>query len=564
MLELITSKPQTMHSMLQGMDERQTLPNRARFSEMLQTSLGRDPKEGAQLALMTGESKSALPAEVLSLQGDAINMPLVAALPEFSGLYSQMNTVLQQGQQDPQDMQAQHGAEPPIFVASLPELMPQLSDGALQDQPVEALELTQSAVVEGVELFQIQPVDDLGLTQSMVMESVETSEVRPVEGLTVTQSPTVSDLEIMQSQPLAEDAVDQTMSAAATILPGLVKNSEEPQQSIEESLSNIEDLTGLELDADRGLTAEVAAHLVQPQKEMDEELSNTVAPPAEMDEELVLTTAAIPAETVSEKVSELGRAERVIDRTTELRQEVRAMKMTQASEQASQTSQLNKSGDDAGQQSRGQSSQQSFTNMGQVITQNMQTVREQQSERQFATVLNDRLQAQAAPAEERLDLSASSATERRAQLPVGLQSIGLPVNHQKWGQMLGQRVVYMANQQMQQAQITLNPEKLGPIQVRLHMDRDQQVHVVMTAQHGQTREAMEIAMPRLREMFEQAGMNLGSVDVNDQKQFADSEQQEAEQKQSASGSSDNLDEELVAESATTSIYETDNVVDYYA
>ena len=286
-----------------------------------------------------------------------------------------------------------------------------------------------------------------------------------------------------------------------------------------------------------------------------------------LDEELVLGQGLIMPEQVAEKGLVTGSGEKLGDRTAELRQEARAIKLGNGSEQATQAmmTQKNATSDDLGQQSRGQSSQQQFLNMAQSVSQNTQGVREQQVERQFTQVLNERVanQALGEMTAERLN-SRSTGSESRAQLPVGLQSIGLPVTHQKWGQALGQRMVYMANQQMQQAQITLNPEKLGPVQIRLQIDRDQKVNVVMTAQHGVTREAMEAAMPRLKEMFEQAGIDLGSVDVNDQKQFENEEQEHAETQQASSNDNEDLNEHGTDGALAASTYSTDNVVDYYA
>ncbi|MBD3755825.1 MAG: flagellar hook-length control protein FliK [Gammaproteobacteria bacterium] len=159
----------------------------------------------------------------------------------------------------------------------------------------------------------------------------------------------------------------------------------------------------------------------------------------------------------------------------------------------------------------------------------------------------------------------AQAAECRGQLPQGLQSIGLPVAHPRWGQALGQRVVYMANNQVQQAQITLNPEKLGPVQIKLHLDKEQQVHVVMTAQQGVTREAMEAAMPRLKELMEQAGIDLGSVNVNqDQREFAQQQEQQGRGR-AVGGPSNALQDEMdLTETHSTTVYATDNLVDYYA
>ncbi|WP_373020396.1 flagellar hook-length control protein FliK [Thiomicrorhabdus sp.] len=218
-----------------------------------------------------------------------------------------------------------------------------------------------------------------------------------------------------------------------------------------------------------------------------------------------------------------------------------------------------------GQQGQGNQSQQQFAQMAQSFVQNMQASRQQAVERQAGIQFS----VDGATSQTALDAETSNIllnTDRRPQLPHGLQSIGLPVAHQRWGQALGQRVVYMANNQIQQAQITLNPEKLGPVQIKLHVDRDQQVHVVMTAQHGTTREAMEAAMPRLKEMMEQAGIDLASVDVSDQRDF----QQNAsdDEKDGQAGSASTLTADAEADAATDEsgmqTYSTDSLVDYYA
>ncbi len=156
-----------------------------------------------------------------------------------------------------------------------------------------------------------------------------------------------------------------------------------------------------------------------------------------------------------------------------------------------------------------------------------------------------------------------ASTESRGPLPLGLQSIPQPLKHPQWGQALGQRVVFMANNSMQQAQITLNPEKLGQIQVTLQLDKDQKMSVSLNAQNGLTRESMENALPKLREMLEQAGITLGSMDVSDQKQFSD---KDSEKPTSRGVASNNAVEEegTLIESTLSTVKTTDNIVDYYA
>lgn len=96
-------------------------------------------------------------------------------------------------------------------------------------------------------------------------------------------------------------------------------------------------------------------------------------------------------------------------------------------------------------------------------------------------------------------------------LPQGA-AVDVPVGRPGWGESVGQRVVWLVKQDLQAAEIQLNPRELGPVEVRIRLEGDQ-VHVSLGAVHGATREALEQALPRLREMFAEAGLNLASADV---------------------------------------------------
>jgi hypothetical protein len=82
-----------------------------------------------------------------------------------------------------------------------------------------------------------------------------------------------------------------------------------------------------------------------------------------------------------------------------------------------------------------------------------------------------------------------------------------------WDGAIGDRVMWMVNQRLQGAAIRLNPPELGPIEVRINMQGDQ-AQVSFSAQHASVREALEAAIPRLRDMFGNAGLDLGDVNVS--------------------------------------------------
>lgn len=87
-----------------------------------------------------------------------------------------------------------------------------------------------------------------------------------------------------------------------------------------------------------------------------------------------------------------------------------------------------------------------------------------------------------------------------------------PVTDPAWGERIGQRVVMMAGNQLQQAEIRLTPAELGPVRVQIAVE-DGATNVTFHAQHAVTREAIEAAMPRLREMLAESGLSLGQANV---------------------------------------------------
>lgn len=93
----------------------------------------------------------------------------------------------------------------------------------------------------------------------------------------------------------------------------------------------------------------------------------------------------------------------------------------------------------------------------------------------------------------------------------------------EWSQGMGKQVLWMVNQGLSRAEIRLNPANLGPLEVRIDMENDQ-VNVAFTSRHADVREAVEQALPRLREMLEEKGLKLADADVS-QHSFAEQHRQ---------------------------------------
>ncbi|MES2365358.1 MAG: flagellar hook-length control protein FliK [Pseudomonadota bacterium] len=88
-------------------------------------------------------------------------------------------------------------------------------------------------------------------------------------------------------------------------------------------------------------------------------------------------------------------------------------------------------------------------------------------------------------------------------------SVGTPA----WDQALGQKIVWMAAGAQQSASLTLNPPDLGPLQVVVHVNNDQASATFISA-HPDVRHALEAALPKLREMMGDAGIQLGQSTVS--------------------------------------------------
>ncbi len=82
-----------------------------------------------------------------------------------------------------------------------------------------------------------------------------------------------------------------------------------------------------------------------------------------------------------------------------------------------------------------------------------------------------------------------------------------------WGQALGQKISWMVQGAQQTATLTLNPPDLGPMQVVVHVNNNQ-ASANFTAHQPEVRQALEAAMPRLREMLNESGIQLGQSNVS--------------------------------------------------
>ena len=110
-------------------------------------------------------------------------------------------------------------------------------------------------------------------------------------------------------------------------------------------------------------------------------------------------------------------------------------------------------------------------------------------------------------------LPQASAPETMSQWATS--QIGTPPGQPGWNEALGDRVAWMAGNRIHNAELRLNPSELGPVRVQISVD-DGQATVNFTAQHPLTRDAIEQALPRLREMLADQGLVLQGASVSEQ------------------------------------------------
>jgi len=88
----------------------------------------------------------------------------------------------------------------------------------------------------------------------------------------------------------------------------------------------------------------------------------------------------------------------------------------------------------------------------------------------------------------------------------------LPVGEKGWDRGLGDRILWMVGRSIQSASLHVTPPRLGPVEIQLSMHQDQASVNFITHNNG-VKEALEAAIPRLREMFSDSNLQLVNVDV---------------------------------------------------
>ncbi|MGE5490849.1 MAG: flagellar hook-length control protein FliK [Actinomycetota bacterium] len=109
----------------------------------------------------------------------------------------------------------------------------------------------------------------------------------------------------------------------------------------------------------------------------------------------------------------------------------------------------------------------------------------------------------------------TSQAQRPQTANEGSAAIRTPINDSRWSQDFGEKIVWLAKNDQQVAQLSINPPQLGPMHISLSLNGDQ-ASALFASPHAEVRQAIQDAMPQLREMLAGAGINLGQANVGTQ------------------------------------------------
>ncbi|MEQ1741744.1 MAG: flagellar hook-length control protein FliK [Candidatus Nitrotoga sp.] len=111
-----------------------------------------------------------------------------------------------------------------------------------------------------------------------------------------------------------------------------------------------------------------------------------------------------------------------------------------------------------------------------------------------------------------LPAQASNVANQNSPIQVAVNS---PLSHNAWADEFSQKITWVATQHGQSAELHLNPPQLGPLDVVIKVNGDQAT-ALFTSPHALVRDAIEQALPKLREMLADNGIMLGNATVSDQ------------------------------------------------
>lgn len=140
--------------------------------------------------------------------------------------------------------------------------------------------------------------------------------------------------------------------------------------------------------------------------------------------------------------------------------------------------------------------------------------------------------------------------------------LATPMTQPQWQAEFGDKITWMAVRQGQMAELSLTPPSLGSIEVRLNVS-GQEAGAQFFSANPVVREAIEAALPRLREMMAEAGLALGQAMVSSES-FREREAQKKAEGSRGEGAADGGQVAGLQEMAAVRTYRRLGLVDEFA
>jgi len=141
------------------------------------------------------------------------------------------------------------------------------------------------------------------------------------------------------------------------------------------------------------------------------------------------------------------------------------------------------------------------------------------------------------------------------------ESMTATLNQPQWSNQVGDRIAWMISQGLRQADIRLNPPELGMLEVRIQMQGDQ-TSIQFTTAHAEVKDVLDSALPRLREMLAETGLNLADVNVSQQGQHQTKNGDDSNASQT--NNEPTSDAEMSRENQDINSFKSNGIIDLYA
>lgn len=144
---------------------------------------------------------------------------------------------------------------------------------------------------------------------------------------------------------------------------------------------------------------------------------------------------------------------------------------------------------------------------------------------------------------------------------VQMREIALPVDEPDWGKEFNQQIVWIGQQHIKSAQIKLNPEALGPLNIHLSV-KHKEATLHIASNNADVRDLIGHQIPELKERLQEQGLQLTKVNIEAEANASHAREQfvPKHQKNELKGSNQEDSEENLLQTTKVAV----GIIDYFA